>query len=185
MKKGIDEKGLIARLFGTASMPPVIGDAEERDISTPNFAKNIKTPKFPKIRVVSGNKVKANYLAWADYGTGHIDVAAFDEIMENSKGKMRRVYGHVRDALHRYIIGHEKHELVYTPQTHIEHGAIEARNMSILEHTDPGAYLAGLALHKKRLRNGDRVRRHSARPLRGITIFMLLLRSTARTWMKW
>jgi len=122
----------------------------------PAFEGRMRKTGSPKVNFVRGNKVRANYLAWADYGNGHIDIAAFDEIMENVKGPMKQKYGQVRDALHRYILNHEQHELEYMPQNHIEHGSMEARNMIELEFSDPDAYLTGLALHKERLGKGSR-----------------------------
>jgi len=125
---------------------------------TPNYpeGQRTSTPNYPRINYVPGNKVKANYLAWANYDTKSIDIAAFDEIMGTVKGKMKDKYGQVRDALHRYILNHEMFELEYEPQSNMQHGEMEARNLDILEATDSDAYMAGLALHKKRMKDGSR-----------------------------
>jgi len=133
-------------------------DSFSANTETPNFSHEHKVgmPNFPKIEFKPGNSVRGNYLGWADYVNGRIEIPAFDSIMKEVNKEMKPLYAQARAALHRYILNHEIFELEYMPQNELQHGRIEARNMGMLEYTDPEAYFAGLALHKKRLKDGNR-----------------------------
>ena len=132
------------------------------DMSMPNFPTETEDdmPKprrvFPRIKYKHGNNVRSKYIGWADYKSCQIEIPEFNEIMCKVNSRMKTKYAQAREALHRYIVNHEMFELEYMPQNELQHGTMEARNMSMLEYTDPEAYFAGLALHKKRLRDGSR-----------------------------
>ncbi len=113
-------------------------------------------PKTPEIEYVRGNTVRGKYLGWADYETGRIEIPDFEPILEEVNDRMKPLYARHRAALQRYIAGHEVLEQIYQPQTELAHGTMEARNMEVLESADHEAYMAGLALHRKRLEEGGR-----------------------------
>jgi len=166
--------GAISRLLsGPALHQPIadVGGIEDIDITvpsrfsvdTPNSpdSKKVIPPNFPAIpnvNYVPGNRVRVKYLGWTDYPTEHrpakIEVAAFDDIMQEVSGEMRKKYAAVRHALHEYIPGHEINvEVMHMPQNEDEHGFWEAQYLKSIEGS--AAHMAGLALHKLRLRDGS------------------------------
>jgi hypothetical protein len=107
----------------------------------------------PAIEFVRGNNVRGRHMAWTDYSTGRTEVAVYDQILENCSPELRETYRILRDALHEYLVGHEKEvELAHQPQSEIEHGRAEAAFLDSIRGTL--AHEAGVALHKKRLREG-------------------------------
>lgn len=110
---------------------------------------------FPiKVEDVAGSTVDGKHIGWADYRTGGIKIATLDGAVKYARGTARQIYENVRQAVRRYILGHEMNELAYQPQTERNHGRIEADNLAKAEAHDPKAFIAGLALHKARL-EGD------------------------------
>jgi|GEM_PF-2199565 len=159
-----NSKSLITRLLAgpIPFMPADEMDELDMDItipthSTPNFPKDIRTPNYPEIKFAPGNTVKGKYLGWTDYPTAdkpaRIEIPDFGQIMYEVNDRMKHKYAAAREALHDYILGHELHvEVAHQPQSQLHHGMWEAEYLNSIEGTD--AYLAGLALHRKRLDEG-------------------------------
>lgn len=123
----------------------------------PKIAKSVaQVPDFPiTVEDVPGNSVDNKHIGMAYYDTGEIKIPRFGDVVKYARGSAKQVYERARQAVRSYILGHEIDEMRYQPQTGKDHGRIEAENLERLENTNPDAYLAGLAMHKARLK-GDR-----------------------------
>jgi hypothetical protein len=151
-------EGLSIPLFSPHMDPDGIDDIsiDIPESPTTSNTSDLEMSVKPKINFVDGTTVKGGYLGWASYDKGEIDIPKYDPIMRNANERMKPLYERTRTAIQRYTANHEIGELVYQPQNEHAHGIMEAENMQILESADPDAYMAGLALHKMRLKDGDK-----------------------------